>query len=103
MFENVLEEPVAEERLGRDPFWTHVEPVARILQDLGYTSSTVRTCRWCLSDFSRWVVRKGVWSLTSTTGSSALSSLNGSTRAGSTGAIDRQSAAFLTNCVTRAL
>ena len=59
MFENVLEEPVAVERLRRDPFWTQVEAVARILQDLGYASSTVRTCRWCLSDFSRWVVRKG--------------------------------------------
>jgi len=60
MFENVLEEPVAVERLRRDPFRTHLEAVARALLDLGYAESTVRCYRWCLTDFSRWVVRRGV-------------------------------------------
>ena len=57
MFENVLGERVVVER---GPFRTHFEAVARAAFDLGYAESTVRTFRWCIADFGRWVVRGGV-------------------------------------------
>ena len=60
MNENVLEEPGAGQHLRCDSFRTHFEPVARGLFDLGYASSTVRTFRWCLADFDRWAVLRGV-------------------------------------------
>ncbi len=60
MSENLCKEPVAAERLGRDPVEAHLDSVARLLVDLGYTSSTVRTSMWCLADFSRWVERSDV-------------------------------------------
>jgi integrase/recombinase XerD len=60
MNENVLEEPGAGQHLRCDSFRTHFEAVARGLFDLGYTSSTVRTFRWCLADFDRWAVLRGV-------------------------------------------
>ncbi len=60
MSENLFKEPVAAERLGRDPLKAHVDSVARSLVDLGYASSTVRTYQWCLADFSGWIERSGV-------------------------------------------
>ena len=103
MNENVLEEPGAGQHLRCDSFRTHFEAVARGLFDLGYTSSTVRTFRWCLADFDRWAVLRGVAvGATSTMRSSRLFSPNGSARADSTGAIGRQSAAFSTTCASSA-
>ena len=60
MSENLCKEPVAAERLGRDPLGAHLDSVARSLVDLGYASSTVRTSLWCLTDFSRWIERSDV-------------------------------------------
>lgn len=60
MSENLCREPVAAERLGRDPLGAHIDSVARSLVDLGYASSTVRTSLWCLADFSRWIQRSDV-------------------------------------------
>jgi site-specific recombinase XerD len=60
MSEDLFKEPVAAERLGRDPLEAHIDSFARSLVDLGYSSSTVRTSLWCLADFSGWIQRRDV-------------------------------------------
>ncbi len=60
MSESLFKEPVAVERLGRDPLGAHLDSFARSLVDLGYASSTVRTYLWCLADFSGWIERSDV-------------------------------------------
>ena len=60
MIENLFGEVVAGQHLIGDPFRAHFEVVLQGLPDLGYTDSTIRTLRWCLTDFDRWALRKGV-------------------------------------------
>ena len=60
MIEDVLGEVVAGQHLMGDPFRAHFEAVLQGLPDLAYADSTVRTVRWCLTDFDRWALRKGV-------------------------------------------
>ena len=60
MSEILFREPEASRRLGRDPLREHVDSFERSLVGLGYASSTVRTSRWCLGDFGRWMQRSDV-------------------------------------------
>jgi len=60
MSEDLFEERVAAGDLGRDPLGAHLESFERSLTEFGYTSSTVRTYRWCLAHFSRWIAGRGI-------------------------------------------
>ena len=60
MSEDLLKESIEAERLRGDRLGAHLDSAARSLVDLGYASSTVRTCLWCLADFSGWIERSDV-------------------------------------------
>jgi len=60
MSKNLIKEHEASKRLGRDPLRVHVDAFERSLAEVGYASSTVRTIRWCLGDFGRWMQRSDV-------------------------------------------
>ena len=60
MSENVFTKPGVSARLRGDSLGPYLDAVAQSMVGRGYASSTVRTYRWCLADFSGWMARSHV-------------------------------------------